>query len=285
MTEGDVGGVFLNGRMHNGRLTTDRAELLAAVRAVRPGFETRQALLMPFREWPRIPSEHDAVRIADGAREVTDALGVQACREDPIECAERGGLQQVENMIQQKAHLYVRQARMLTGRTIQNLQTMARGLARIPGRKTVVFMSEGFFVEESRSMLEKIAAQTARAGATIYSIDGRGLINTIGANTDATRTSRARSTTFDAGEDAPLILTANTGGFMLRGIDDISRAFGMIVRDTSTYYVIGYQPANSAMDGKFRRIDVRAKLEGLTVRARKGYVADPLPPQAAMWGK
>jgi len=35
----------------------------------------------------------DASRIADGARELVDSLGVQACNEDPGECQVSGGLQ------------------------------------------------------------------------------------------------------------------------------------------------------------------------------------------------
>jgi VWFA-related protein len=283
MGPGDVGGVFVNGGMYKGRMTTSKAELVEAVHAVKPAFDNRQALLAPFREFPRIPSEVDAARIADGARELVDDIGVRACAEFPRECELAGGVQQVENLIQQKARLYVRQARMLTARTIQNLQTVARGLSRFPGRKTVVLMSEGFFVEESRGTLEKVAAQLARAGTTIYSIDGRGLINGTSPNPDVLSTSRARATTFDTGEDGPTILTSNTGGFMVRNIDDMSRAFAMIVRDTSTYYVIGYQPANAAMDGKFRKIEVRSHIAGLTIRARKGYVAVTLPPQHVMW--
>jgi VWFA-related protein len=95
-------------------------------------------------------------------------------------------------------------------------------------------------------------------------------------------TDRGRSTAFDTADDGPTILTANTGGFIVRNIDDMSRAFGMIVRDTSTYYVIGYQPDNSTMDGKYRRIDVKSKVPGLSVRARKGYAAIALPPQEAL---
>jgi hypothetical protein len=64
----------------------------------------------------------------------------------------------------------------------------------------------------------------------------------------------------------------------------MSRAFGMIVRDTSTYYVIGYQPANPTMDGKYRRIEVKSKKAGLNVRARKGYAAVALPPQERLLG-
>jgi VWFA-related protein len=284
MAAGDVGGIFVNGAMFKGRLTTDKQELIAGVHAVAPAFENRQALLATFRAFPRIPSEVDAARIADGARTLVEELGVKACREDPGDCEVAGGLQQVENLIQQKARLYTRQARIMTDRTMQSLHTVGRGLSRIPGRKTVVFISEGFFVEESRSALEMVAAEAARGGTTIYSIDARGLINSMSANPDAVRRERSRTTLFDTGEDGPYILAANTGGFIVRNIDDMSRAFGLIVRDTSTYYVIGYQPVNTTMDGKVRKIEVRAKVPDLEVRARKGYVAVALPPQAAMWG-
>jgi VWFA-related protein len=284
MTTGDGGGVFVNGGMYHGRLTTSKPELIAGVQAVRPAFGNRQSLLAPFREFPRIPSEIDAARITDGARELVDELGVKACRDDPGDCEVAGGLQQVENQIQQKARLYIRQARMMTAQTLQNLQIVARGLSRIPGRKTVVFMSEGFFVEESRGVLQTIAAQAARGGTTIYSIDGRGLINGLSPNPDVVMRTRARSTAFDTGEDGPTILTAGTGGMMVRNTDDMSRAFGLIVRDTSTYYVIGYQPDNSTMDGKFRKIEVKSKVPNLKVRARKGYAAIALPPQEVIWG-
>jgi VWFA-related protein len=282
--DGDAGGVFLNGGMYKGRLTVDKGELLAGVRAVQPAFENRQALLAPFVQWPRIPSEVDASRIADGAREVTDRLGVKACQDDPAACLSEGGLGNVENLIQQKARLYVRQARMMTQRTMQSLESVAKGLAKIPGRKTVVLMTEGFFVEDSRGALETIAAQSARSGITIYSIDGRGLINGLSVNPDVTVMERARAANFDTGEDGPNILTQGTGGFIVRNIDDMSRAFGLIVRDTSTYYVIGYQPENATMDGKVRKIEVKADLPGVKVRARKSYAAVALPPQEAIWG-
>ena len=280
----DVGGVFLNGGMYKGTLTSDKTQLLAGVHAVKPAFDNRQALLAPFQQFPRIPGERDATRIAEGARELVDELGIKACREDRVECELNGGLQQVENLIQQKARLYVRQARILADRTAQSLQTVARGLSRLPGRKTVVFLSEGFYLEDSRGLIEAIAAQAARGGTTIYSIDGRGLIGAPSPTPDVLSNARGRSTAFDTGDDGPNILTAGTGGFIVRNLDDMSRAFGLIVRDTSTYYVIGYQPANSTMDGKYRRIEVKTTVAGLNVRARKGYAALALPPQERLLG-
>ena len=277
MGPGDFGGVVAAGRMHRGRLSSDKNELIAGVRSVRPAFDNRQALMRTFTEFPRIPSELDASRIHDGARELVVEIGITACREDPFQCESAGGLNQVENMVERKARNYTRVARVMTTNTIQNIRYVTNGLSRIPGRKTIVLLSEGFFVAESRTILQTVAGQAARAGTAIYSIDGRGQVHGTGPMPDASDPNMARSTSFDTNEDGPAILTANTGGFRLANIDDIGRALNIVARDTSTYYVLGYQPTNKTMDGKYRKIEVRPTADGLKVRARKGYIAMPLP--------
>lgn len=279
---GDFGGIFLNGSMHNGRLTTSAAELLAGVNKVNVGFENRQSLLATFREFPRIPSEIDAMRIAEGSTEVARRVGLRVCQDDPQSCALNGGLNQVENLIQQKSRLYVRQARMLTYVTLQNLRYVVSRLSRIPGRKTLVLLTEGFFVEEARDDLLSIGAEAARGGTTIYSIDGRGLIGSPSSASDVLTEAAGRSTAFDSGEAAPYLLTSATGGIRIQNVDDIGRAFNMVVRDTSTYYVIGYRPDNAVMDGKYRKIEVKANLSGVNIRSRKGYAAVALPPMQAV---
>lgn len=279
MLPGDMAGVFANGQMNKSRMTDDKIELLAAIRSASPAIDNRQALLAPFREFPGIPSENDALRITEGAREVLDRLGVKACTDDPFQCQLQGGVQQVENLMQQKARLYVRAARVMTDTSLQNIQYVSANLTRLLGRKTLVLMTEGFFTEETRPQIQTLAAQAARGGTTIYTIDGRGLVNTMSKNPDATMASMARSTAFDDGDEGPSILTAGTGGMMVHGIDDIGRAIGMVANDTSSYYVIGYQPENGVMDGKFRSIQVKSRAQGVNIRARKGYAAIDLPPQ------
>lgn len=279
MLPGDMAGVFANGQMNKSRMTDDKIELLAAIRSASPAIDNRQALLAPFREFPRIPSENDALRITEGARELLDQIGVRACADDPFQCQLAGGLNQVENLLQQKARLYVRSARGMTETALQNIRYVSGNLSRLLGRKTLVLLTEGFFSEESRSEVETIAAQAARGGTTIYTIDGRGLVNTMSSNPDVTMASRGRSTALDGGDDGPNILTSGTGGMMIHGIDDIGRAIGMVANDTSSYYVIGYQPENGTMDGKFRSISVKSNASGLQIRARKGYAAVDLPPQ------
>lgn len=281
---GDIGGVFVDGHMYRGRLTTDRGELLAAIRSAAPSTSNRQALMAPFREFPRVPSETDATRIANGDYQLLEDLGVEACAENQYECRLNGGVEQIENMMQRKARLYVGQASLMARDTIRNVLHVVTGLSRFPGRKTVILLSEGFYVEEARAALETVAAQAARGGTVIYSIDGRGLIGGSAPQPDVAMIGRARSRVFDTGEDGPTILTGDTGGFVVREVDDISRAFGLIARDTSTYYVLGYQPVNSDMDGKYRKIDVKARVAGLKIRARRGYIAAPLPPQILRTG-
>jgi VWFA-related protein len=282
ISPGDAAGVIVNGELYRGRLFTDRGTLAAAVRSAKPALENRHSLLAAFREFPRIPSENDALRISDGSHEVAERLAAEACRAEAQLCEIEGFSEGVQKKIEQKARFYVRSARVLADRTIQTVSAISESLARYPGRKTLVLLSEGFFAQDDRATIERLAGRAARAGVTIYSIDGRGLTFRTG-DSDATSTGAARSTLFDGGEEGPAVLTSGTGGFVVRNIDDMTRAFDMIARDTSTYYVLGYSPTNTTMNGKFRKIEVKTAIRGATVRARKGYMATPLPPQSRLW--
>ena len=148
----------------------------------------------------------------------------------------------------------------------------------LPGRKTIVFFSDGFFASESSTQLQQIAGMAARVGAVIYGIDGRGLGGGPPQAPDVTATSRPISGGLDTSDNGPFVLANGTGGFVVRHATDIADALNGIALDTSTYYVVGYRPTNAAMDGKFRKISVKAKPLGLHIRARTGYVASPLPP-------
>jgi VWFA-related protein len=274
--QGDLGGVVVNGQFYRGKITTDRTLLLAGIRAVKPAFDSRDSRLRPFREFPRIPGEAEAVRIVGGDTFLLRDLGEAACREDARGCAREGGLQMIENRLQQKARVYVAQARDATRYTLEAVQMASDAVASLPGRKTLVVFSDGFFVEESRDELHRLAGMAARAGATIYGIDGRGLVGGRRPPPDVMTRERPLDGTLDTGGDGPEILADGTGGFVVRRMDDVARAMSIVARDTSSYYVIGYRPLNTAMDGTFRKITVKLGSPELSVRARRGYVA-PTP--------
>ena len=68
-------------------------------------------------------------------------------------------------------------------------------------------------------------------------------------------------------------LAEETNGYAAVNSNDFTGAFDRIVRDNSSYYVLAYYPAQNRRDGKFHQIQVRVSRPGVTVRARRGYIA------------
>jgi Ca-activated chloride channel homolog len=65
-----------------------------------------------------------------------------------------------------------------------------------------------------------------------------------------------------------------TGGgyFELKRTVDLAPTFTRVAQELRSQYLLGFAPA--VLDGKLHRLDVRVKA-GLTVRARRSYLATP----------
>ena len=74
-------------------------------------------------------------------------------------------------------------------------------------------------------------------------------------------------------QDSLRTLADETGGYAAVNSNNVTTALNRIVRLNSTYYVLGYYPKDARHDGRFHKIEVRAKRPGLRVSARKGYVS------------
>ncbi len=68
-------------------------------------------------------------------------------------------------------------------------------------------------------------------------------------------------------------LADNTDGRAIVNRNDLGAGLRQVIRDSSSYYLIGYSSSPAVADGKFHEIKVRLKRSGLQVRARKGYWA------------
>ena len=67
-----------------------------------------------------------------------------------------------------------------------------------------------------------------------------------------------------------------TGGRAFYNTNDLKGVIREGMRDGSTYYTLGYYPADKNWDGKFRRITVKVNRHGVKLRFRQGYYAsDP----------
>ncbi|MEO8482688.1 MAG: VWA domain-containing protein [Acidobacteriota bacterium] len=68
-------------------------------------------------------------------------------------------------------------------------------------------------------------------------------------------------------------IAENTGGIAIVQNNDLTAGMKRIVDDVSAYYLLGYYSNNPKADGRFRKIDVKMKPQGVTVHARRGYMA------------
>lgn len=68
-------------------------------------------------------------------------------------------------------------------------------------------------------------------------------------------------------------LAERTGGTAIVNTNDIAGYLRGMMATTSAYYLLGYAPTNTALDGKFRRITVKVARPGVLVHARPGYTA------------
>lgn len=286
MRPDDFAGIYVNGVLVNGRLTNQKQELLDAIRGAEPATDNVETRMRALLEFPRIDSYLEATRIENGDRGALDDAGQRACGGGDTArlCENEGGREYVEDKLQRKARVHADQARHAAGATVRSLTYVLRNLSGLDGRKTLLLLSEGFNMDNARANLRMLAGQASRAGVTIYAVDARGAGARTGSSpaADPTVQGPGLSGIGDTTDEGLDVLTAQTGGLTMRMRDDFRGALNEIAADTSSYYVLGYTPQNPTLDGKYRRITLKLKQRGVTLRARQGYVATPLPPRRAI---
>jgi VWFA-related protein len=176
--------------------------------------------------------------------------------------------------------------------SLSTLKNIADYMAGMRGRrKALILFSEGInydvvdainnahATDVKRDMDDVIAAAT-RGNVNVYSVDPRGLvtgmedaieIGSFAADSSISSTDLMNELRLE--HDSLRVLSDQTGGFAVLDQNDFRGAFDRILQDNSSYYVLGYHPSNDKRDGRFRNVQVSVAKPGLTVRARKGYVA------------
>ena len=174
--------------------------------------------------------------------------------------------------------------------TMTGLESAVKMMAGLHGRrKAVLLFSSGLpdaifraLSYDGGSMTRAEAAAHAavtaatRGNVTIYPIDPAGLVTNM---LDPAQIEPAdpATATFDNGPTdrrmSLSMLADATGGFSLVGSNNFTTAFDRIVRENSTYYVLGFTSSTEKRDGLHHSLRVRVTRPGLQVRAREGYIA------------
>ncbi len=185
--------------------------------------------------------------------------------------------------------------------TSNGLMAVVSGLKSLPGRKTVIFFSEGLAIPSNvQAKFEEVIGAANKANVSVYAMDAGGL-RTESMNREtrdemmlaAARRIRQNesgrddsangimSKGLERNEDLLRLnpdsglgqLADQTGGFYIHDTNDAGAAFRRIEEDMRFYYLLSYSPSNTNYDGRYRRIAVKVTRPGAQVQARQGYFA------------
>jgi len=184
--------------------------------------------------------------------------------------------------------------------TLRALREIVDSLAGLPGRKAILYVSDGIpwvagqdvylaidqkFTEESATLLESLNFDFSRkyqqlvdsanaSRVSFYTLDAQGLQVTSSVSAEE----RGRQIGFfaDSNRQTNLqttlrYLATETGGKAILNTNAVFDALQQVASDFTHYYSLGYQPAHFG-DGRYYRLKVEVKDDkGLRVRHRDGY--------------
>ena len=188
--------------------------------------------------------------------------------------------------------------------TLEALNAIAANLKPLPGRKNLIWVSEGFpfaiepgnvvRAHESVSGRDYTVAVSKTANAlfdsqvAIYPIDSRGMVlsqvydpasrgfDAIGrgeSEIGLKSTVSEQNNNLDVTHTSMQEIAERTGGKAFYNRNKIGNAIVESMNDGATYYTLSYSPSNHDWNGKFRRISVKSKRSGVKLRYRLGYFA------------
>ena len=199
-----------------------------------------------------------------------------------------------------------------SGRTeIWSLLDAVKEQYRLPGRKTLIYFSEGGFgvPQGMEQPFKNIISIANRSNVSVYAVDARGLttysqnqsaIDTLNRAAQASRTQQENNGSqpvrpeearlFDTTIESTRANTQNTlanladstGGALIANTNDLRAPLRRLAEDIETYYEISYSPNIAHYDGSFHNVSVKVEPSDLRVQSRAGYFA--LPPDLARTG-
>lgn len=231
-----------------------------------------------------------------------DPGALQAAVSDAIQCAQldpSAGASIAQTMAQSAASRVVSIGEMETRLSLKLLNDVVRRMSGLPGQRSVVVVSPGFLVLDTRTEELDLIDRAIRANVTIGGLDARGLYVLVpggDASNGASLTSgnpaslnaktRYQSDSSLMQADVLAELADGTGGNFFHNNNDLGEGFRRVAALPEYYYLLGFAPQNLKFDGSYHNLKVSLKSPaGLTLQARRGYFAPKHEVDAAQEAK
>jgi VWFA-related protein len=274
------------GRSTDGQdFTSDRAALLRSIDRLSAGFGRGDLETPPVRMAGVSPSVQIAIEAQVSASGLTGAAAssLRATLTDAALSAAQTD-SAVNGLIDGEADFLLR-SRMLSLRTLTEFMAGMHGR-----RKSIIYVTTGVGASvyealdyaggiRSIAIEDLHAAITAatRGNVSIYPLDPTGVVPgrdvTEEGVADPDNTIPEPSQTSIGRMQDLRGLAETTGGFAIVDTNNFADAFSRVVRDNSSYYVLGFSTSTPRTDGRFHKVQIRVKRPGLEVRSRGGYLA------------
>ena len=266
------------------------------------------ATLDQIRQWPTIPTAGAeqcpdiSYAIADAVINNNDQQALQAVQAEFTTCPDAIPLNQQANAARAAGQTGTPPAaaqandliRMYTLRalevgnqdtrnTLLALKGLVRRMSAMPGSRTIVLVSPGFYlVTDHRTDETDIIDLAIRDNVVISSLDARGVFAIVPGGTadtafkadPATKAIKAQyeQTTQISNQDILSELAADTGGTFFHNSNDYAAGFRQVGTQPEFIYVLGFSPQNLKLDGSYHRLSVSLKnIKGVQMETRKGY--------------
>jgi VWFA-related protein len=180
---------------------------------------------------------------------------------------------------------------------LKNLESVIERLARMPGERQVMLVSDGFMdLDQMQNGVESVVDRALRARVTLSALDGAGLAMNM-VETDASRGYMPSPDlsvlvdTYNAAREVAATGTLaeiadGTGGQFFHDNNDLLAGMRKILLPPEVSYVLTFSPTALKADGSFHALKVTlANGHGLTLQARKGYFAPQASEDAAARAK
>jgi len=165
--------------------------------------------------------------------------------------------------------------------SFSNLASLIRRIGALPGERSIVLMSPGFFMTPSMRQSSDMIERATRVGIVINTIDARGLY-VPAADADLMATQRCQAPECQSfirmeellRDDVLAELADGTGGLFIHNRNDIDKGLLEAAAEPEAAYVLGFSPLNLKLDGKYHHLTIAlARKEKFTLQARHGYFA------------
>ena len=174
---------------------------------------------------------------------------------------------------------------------ISRLKDAVRRLSAMPGSRSIILLSPGFYLTTSHRPEETdLMDRAIRSNVVISSLDARGLYTIIPGgdastpNNVATPSMMSLNATYQAQAasaegDVMAELADATGGTFFHNSNDLGEGFRRAASQPEFYYILGFSPQNLKLDGAFHNLKIAFKnpkdpaFKDVGLQARRGYYA------------